>query len=119
MDKKDRLKKLIDSAEQGNIASQLQDKIANDKQEENSEMWKKLKKGMQKYEFDELQQESEDLTKWVCSNFEDTTPRQVAAMFAMLRLSRSIRYKHHKEAEKELDDIIQLLEQRIDNIEGN
>lgn len=119
MDKKDRLKKLIDSAEQGNIASQLQDKIANDKQEENSEMWKKLKKGMQKYEFDELQKESEDLTKWVCSNFEDTTPRQVAAMFAMLRLSRSIRYKHHKEAEQELDDIIQLLEQRIDNIEGN
>jgi hypothetical protein len=119
MDKKDRLKKLIDSAEQGNIASQLQDKIANDKQEENSEIWKKLKKGMQKYEFDELQQESEDLTKWVCSHFEDTTPRQVAAMFAMLRLTRSIRYKHHKEAEKELDDIIQLLEQRIDNIEGN
>jgi len=118
MDKKDRLKKLIDSAEQGNIASQLQDKIANDKQEQNTEMWKKLTNSIKKAEFDEMYKENEDLQKWVLDNFEDTERYQVSAMYAMLRLTRSIRYKHHKQAEKEIDDIVQLLEERIDNIEG-
>tara|TARA_X000001382_G_scaffold33870_1_gene22316 strand:- start:1352 stop:1741 length:390 start_codon:yes stop_codon:yes gene_type:complete len=117
MDKKDRLRKLIDSAEQGNIADQLREKIINDKQEQNTEMWKTITSSIKKAEVDEMYKENKDLEKWVLDNFDDTTITQVSAMYTMLRLTRSIRYKHHKQAEKEIDDIIELLEERIKNIE--
>ena len=118
MDKKDRLKKLIDSADEGHIADQLREKIINDKNKFAAQAHAKLKEEMENYEANGMYEEYQDLNDWAHKHLENIEVHQVSAMYAMLRLTRSIRYKHHKQAEKEIYDIIDLLNERIENIEG-
>lgn len=114
MNKKDRLEKLIDSAEDGHMAWELEKQ-----REQASTGHDKLRSMLNKEKVERQYSEQQDLTDWACQNLDDVDNIQAAAMYATLRLTRSIAYKHDLARRQEIESVIDEMYDKMNKIEPN